>query len=163
MRFAALRAGCLARGGLREKLPEIGRRRIAVYLNAGVNVPLRDSPEWPRSMASWMRLHDLQSRIALGRDRKQCRHHPARKNGRGEHTIRYSVRQQLIGHRRASLQVRIDDYLQFVMQRTAFVSGRSSTIKPSRLGICTLAREFWSITALSGIRPLSCKIYADTA
>src|SRR5260370_40562777 len=54
-------------------------------------------------------------------------------------------------------------YLQSVMQRTAFESGRSSTRKPLRFGICTFGMLCASITASAGTRPFKLRRYADTA
>src|SRR5438128_1804458 len=54
-------------------------------------------------------------------------------------------------------------YLQSVMQRTALASGRSSTMKPLRLGICTFGMLAASITASPGTRPLRFRMYAETA
>jgi len=54
-------------------------------------------------------------------------------------------------------------YLQFVMQRTARTSGRSSITKPSRLGIFTRARLVWSITASEGMMPFRLRRYAESA
>lgn len=45
-----------------------------------------------------------------------------------------------------------------VMQRLACVSGRSSRMKPSRLGIFTAASVDASITASAGTRPLRCRM-----
>src|SRR5260370_18100386 len=49
-------------------------------------------------------------------------------------------------------------HLQSVMQRTALASGRSSTMKALRLGICTLGMLFASITASAGTSPLRLRI-----
>src|SRR6266850_1370607 len=54
-------------------------------------------------------------------------------------------------------------YLQSVMQRTALTSGRSSTMKPLRLGICTFGMLAASMTASAGTSPLRLRRYADTA
>lgn len=45
---------------------------------------------------------------------------------------------------------------QFSIQRTALVSGRSSMMNPSRLGIRSAVNELAFATASAGIRPLRC-------
>src|SRR2546428_12349410 len=54
-------------------------------------------------------------------------------------------------------------YLQSRMQRTARVSGRSSGMNPSRVGIHTFGSEGPSLTASAGMSPFTCRRDAETA